>query len=1174
MSTPLDFSTVDITLLLSDPTVQQLLDIATEHPDWTIQQMVANHPKNTRGEKLFTYEQARAILHRLNLSTAWRRKLRFAQIKNWEYGNEAYKQKVLSQIVPELFSYVKYRLVNSPPKQTPLPQQFPIPTPAKREQPRATPAPQIGFSPAQQTRFRQFDQFFLLAKQFGITFAFSFLFFFTGSLVFDVVFHATTIPAKIGMFFAFLSLACGMIFFLYSLKYYLSIAVVLSFSSETEENRPRKGIGGFLQSLFGISVEVTTEKEMPQPSPRSSLSYGAVMDTQLQRQPFVSIQVGTYNEKRVIDRFLIAATSMEYGNYEVIVADDSTDETVQLLQQWEKHPRVKISHRNTRSGYKGAALAQALQKVDSRTEFILIFDADFIPYPDTITQFLKYFQHTMGSLNPETLQQSNIAAVQGYQWHILNKSENWITRGIRSEYSGSYVIERTGTERYHGLEQISGSVYMIRKNILEQIGWGTSLTEDFELTLRLYEKGYKVVYTPYIQAPAEAVSTIKRLIRQRMRWAEGHSFNVKRLFKRLIWGHTNGEVFVKSPLTWAEKFEFVYLAPYYLQAFLFLLGMFSWFLSEVVFRTRLPFWTETWGWSLVFTNLFALPLMNLVGLFMENSEERDYRGLISFVILSYVVAPFQAFAAVKGFLEKEEGPWFRTPKTGRITDSFVPSKFSRFIKSVFGKPTAAVQSSPSFLQRPAFAISKTNQGFSPKRSRGMRWQGKSILAIFLVFAISLNYLAFFTQKVQAAGNPTIEQQINIMDGTDSTGGSYAGVVLIDTAAYTGATYYFEVYASVTSGTGSVTLTYNAGTGAIPSGGSTVTISNITTTAQLYRSAAITSPALSGAQNAYVSAMTGTGISAHARIIIVQTNSTLITKTATQLEIGGTGYNDNTTSTSFIRAQNPKFWKYDSSKYDGTVNVYFEATMYTNSSGNTMTAELVPSGTSCGTAVTSVTTDTSGNIQRIRSADIGPNGTNAIVSGTTYMVCYKAASSSNLANLSNAKLIIVQTSSGGLTKMEIQHCYNIESVTTAGTGYFVSGNTNQYTPANWAGGTFTYFYAGTLTVNGGTGDYQLRNTTDSSDITSSLITTTSTSDSYVVSSSVTMPGSTKTLDMELQNTNNSFNATIEGSWLIIDVSSLSTPENVLIFFPIIPFLPKIVLYFKKRRKTRLATTSYV
>jgi hypothetical protein len=48
----------------------------------------------------------------------------------------------------------------------------------------------------------------------------------------------------------------------------------------------------------------------------------------------------------------------------------------------------------------------------------------------------------------EDYSDSNVAVVQGYQWHVLNKSENWVTRGIRNEYAGSYVIERPGEEKY------------------------------------------------------------------------------------------------------------------------------------------------------------------------------------------------------------------------------------------------------------------------------------------------------------------------------------------------------------------------------------------------------------------------------------------------------------------------------------------------------------------------------------------------------------------------------------------------------------------------------------------------------------------------------------------------------------------------------------------------------
>src|SRR6185436_5661237 len=116
-------------------------------------------------------------------------------------------------------------------------------------------------------------------------------------------------------------------------------------------------------------------------------------------------------------------------------------------------------------------------------------------------------------------------------------------------------------------------------------------------------------------------------------WAEGHSFNIKKLF---------GQVMLSQNTTYSEKFELAYLAPYYLQSAFFLVGTLCWFLSETIFKVRLPFWTAVWGWSLVLTNMLSLPLMNTVGMFMEESEEKDYAGIPAFLLLSYIIAPFQA----------------------------------------------------------------------------------------------------------------------------------------------------------------------------------------------------------------------------------------------------------------------------------------------------------------------------------------------------------------------------------------------------------------------------------------------------------------------------------------------------------------------------------------------------
>src|SRR3989338_10062732 len=107
------------------------------------------------------------------------------------------------------------------------------------------------------------------------------------------------------------------------------------------------------------------------------------------------------------------------SNYEVVIVDDSTDETLQLMlqqlttdrRQLTKietneeeevyiskpapgidQPVVKLIHRFSREGFKGGALQRALENTDPRAEYICVFDADFVPYPDTLEQFVKTFQ--------------------------------------------------------------------------------------------------------------------------------------------------------------------------------------------------------------------------------------------------------------------------------------------------------------------------------------------------------------------------------------------------------------------------------------------------------------------------------------------------------------------------------------------------------------------------------------------------------------------------------------------------------------------------------------------------------------------------------------------------------------------------------------------------------------
>ena len=269
-------------------------------------------------------------------------------------------------------------------------------------------------------------------------------------------------------------------------------------------------------------------------------------------RPFVSILIPTYNEPNVVDRILMACTGLDYDQYEVIVIDDSTDETVEKLRKWAYHPRVKVIHRDHRDGWKGGALNEGLKHLDPRSRFVLVFDADFVPPRDVIQRFLTNFTD------------EKVGAVQGYQWYILNADENWLTKSVRTITTATYAFDLIARKMCDGFIQLCGSAMMIRRDVLEEVGgFGTDITEDWELTLRIYQHGYRVAYDETIKVPCEVPSTLKRYIKQQCRWAEGHTRNFKRYFWKIL---GNRELPLRT------KLDFLMVGGIFLTSVVFMVG--------------------------------------------------------------------------------------------------------------------------------------------------------------------------------------------------------------------------------------------------------------------------------------------------------------------------------------------------------------------------------------------------------------------------------------------------------------------------------------------------------------------------------------------------------------------------------------------------------------------------
>jgi cellulose synthase/poly-beta-1,6-N-acetylglucosamine synthase-like glycosyltransferase len=538
-----------------------------------------------------------------------------------------------------------------------------------------------------------------------------------------------------GLLLAFLALIMGAMFFAYSVKYYLATAVVLL------------GYGGGLNDATASRLE----RSQPHgPGDSAAVTQGWLP---VGSEPFVSIHIATYNEKRVLERLLAACSQFEYPNYEVILVDDSTDESLEILERWKVVPRFKVIHRPSRDGFKGGALKVALAATDPRAQYVVVFDADSIPFPDSIQRLLFHFYQAPdnGAHEPGWLLRPGVGAVQSYQWHVLNRSESWLTQAIRTEYAGSYMVERPFQEAIGSLKMIAGTAYMIRADLLRELGWGRSLTEDWELTLRLYTKGYKVVYTPYAETPAECVSTFTRLARQRMRWAEGHTYNVRKWFWSVIGS---------SKLSLAEKVGFAFYATYYLQALFMFAGSFCWLLSEVVFKVHVPEWTSVMGWSLVISNLLSLPVMNLSALVLEGAPRRDISGVLGALATSFLLVPFQAWAAIKGLIEPSEGPWFRTPKTGRITDPVWPLRRLGLLRRWLRGPKSGASPAPG----PARIVAN----IAPPRRPARRLAWVMIGGLFLCLG-AIGFGALHAPVAEAAGTQ------NFYLHHSSSGGSIAFV---------------------------------------------------------------------------------------------------------------------------------------------------------------------------------------------------------------------------------------------------------------------------------------------------------------------------------------------------------------------------------------------------------------
>lgn len=254
--------------------------------------------------------------------------------------------------------------------------------------------------------------------------------------------------------------------------------------------------------------------------------------------PSITVQLPLFNEPAVAGRVIEAAAALEYpGEIDIQVLDDSTDETVQVVEEVVTRLRrrgVRIEHirRESRDGYKAGALACGMTR--SSSELFAIFDADFVPPPDTLARMVPMFSDR------------SVGMVQA-RWGHLNADDSLLTRAEAIFLDAHFAVESAARFASGRFFNFNGTAGVWRRDAIDAAdGWSaTTLTEDLDLSYRAQLAGWRFVFVPDVEVPAELPPTAIAFQEQQFRWAKGSLQTARKLL---------GSIFA-APIPFASRVE-------------------------------------------------------------------------------------------------------------------------------------------------------------------------------------------------------------------------------------------------------------------------------------------------------------------------------------------------------------------------------------------------------------------------------------------------------------------------------------------------------------------------------------------------------------------------------------------------------------------------------------------
>lgn len=194
------------------------------------------------------------------------------------------------------------------------------------------------------------------------------------------------------------------------------------------------------------------------------------------------------------------------GEADVYVLDDGPSEEAMLIApsfgfRYVRRPQLRY---RKKAGNLNYAFAH------TSGEFIAIFDADFRPRADFLSELLPY------------MDDPNVGLVQSPQYFRVDDNQTWVERAAGASLEVFYRAVQVSRDRV-GSALCVGSNAVYRRAALAGGGGFTQIpyAEDSHTGLDMRYRGYELKYLPIVLAAGVCPSTIDSYMRQQYRWCCG-----------------------------------------------------------------------------------------------------------------------------------------------------------------------------------------------------------------------------------------------------------------------------------------------------------------------------------------------------------------------------------------------------------------------------------------------------------------------------------------------------------------------------------------------------------------------------------------------------------------------------------------------------------------------------